>query len=58
MDNKKYNFIKTSDKDTAEELKKHYRVISEKGGVYVFQNDGSNVFSSLSDFEYTNTLTF
>ena len=43
----KYNFIKTSDKDIASNLRTHgFTAIAQEGDIYVFLNDGKYQFSA------------
>lgn len=49
------NFIKTSDKDTAEQLKKQgFNLISQEGNIFVFLNDKPTKFSE----EYNKKLVY
>lgn len=55
----RWNFIKTADKHTAEQLKKSkLTLISESNGVYTFLNDPKKKFSKTDDlkFSYSNMV--
>lgn len=52
------NFVKTSDKQTAETLKKEgFTLISENNGMFCFMNDATFKFSEVpKNMVYTNVL--
>lgn len=52
------NFVKTSDKQTAETLKKEgFTLVSEEGGTFCFMNDAIFKFSEApKNLVYTNVL--
>ncbi len=54
----KMNFVKTSDKQTAETLKKEgFTLVSEDGGTFCFMNDAIFKFSEApKNIVYTNVL--
>ena len=56
----KYNFIKTSDKETKEKLlKEGFKLVSQDGNVYTFLNDHAlNFKDKKKKIQYTNMLTF
>ena len=58
----KQNFIKTSDKSTAETLKNlNYQQVDYSNGIYVFLNTDKLQFSNeidITKLKYTNMLTF
>lgn len=56
---KNYNFIRTSDIETAERLRKIYNEVSQDGKYFVFVNDVTMKFSNdidQSKISYTNKL--
>lgn len=56
----KYNFIKTSDKETKELLlSEGFKLISQEGSVYTFLNDKTFSFEDKGKkIQYSNMLTF
>ena len=56
----KYNFIKTSDKETKEKLlKEGFKLISQDGNVATFVNNHSLTFENTNNkIQYSNMLTF
>ena len=56
----KYNFIKTSDKETKEKLlKEGFKLVSQDGNVATFLNDHSLTFDNTNNkIQYSNMLTF
>lgn len=56
----KYNFIKTSDKETKEKLlKEGFKLVSQDGNVATFVNDHSLTFENTNNkIQYSNMLTF
>ena len=56
----KYNFIKTSDKETKENLlKEGFKLVSQDGNVATFINDHSLTFDNTNNkIQYSNMLTF
>ena len=56
----KYNFIKTSDKETKENLlKEGFKLVSQDVNVYTFLNDHALTFEDKNKkIQYTNMLTF
>ena len=56
----KYNFIKTSDKETKENLlKEGFKLVSQDGNVATFLNNHSLTFENTSNkIQYSNMLTF
>ena len=56
----KYNFIKTSDKETKEKLlKEGFKLVSQDGNVATFINDHSLTFENTNNkIQYSNMLTF
>lgn len=62
MVEKNFKFIKTKDEETADILKKYYKLISNNNGEYVFANGKIQNFEfeliNEEKIEKTNTLTF
>mgnify|MGYP000211712369 FL=1 len=56
----KYNFIKTSDKETKEKLlKEGFKLVSQDGNVATFVNNHSLIFENTNNkIQYSNMLTF
>nr|DAD59775.1 MAG TPA: hypothetical protein [Bacteriophage sp.] len=56
----KYNFIKTSDKETKENLlKEGFKLVSQDGNVATFVNNHSLTFENTNNkIQYSNMLTF
>nr|DAH04932.1 MAG TPA: hypothetical protein [Bacteriophage sp.]DAJ69672.1 MAG TPA: hypothetical protein [Caudoviricetes sp.]DAO12264.1 MAG TPA: hypothetical protein [Bacteriophage sp.]DAP04458.1 MAG TPA: hypothetical protein [Caudoviricetes sp.] len=56
----KYNFIKTSDKETKENLlKEGFKLVSQDGNVVTFLNNHSLTFENTNNkIQYSNMLTF
>lgn len=56
----KYNFIKTSDKETKENLlKEGFKLVSQDGNVATFVNNHSLIFENTNNkIQYSNMLTF
>nr|DAN21747.1 MAG TPA_asm: protein of unknown function DUF4771 [Bacteriophage sp.] len=56
----KYNFIKTSDKETKENLlKEGFKLVSQDGNVATFLNSHSLTFENTNNkIQYSNMLTF
>ena len=56
----KYNFIKTSDKETKEKLlKEGFKLVSQDGNVVTFLNNHSLTFENTNNkIQYSNMLTF
>jgi predicted RNA binding protein YcfA (HicA-like mRNA interferase family) len=56
----KYNFIKTSDKETINTLlAEGFKLVSQDGNVATFLNDHSLTFDNTNKkFQYSNMLTF
>lgn len=56
----KYNFIKTSDKETKENLlKEGFKLVSQDGNVVTFLNNHSLIFENTNNkIQYSNMLTF
>lgn len=56
----KYNFIKTSDKETKEKLlKEGFNLVSQDGNVATFLNSHSLTFENTNNkIQYSNMLTF
>ena len=56
----KYNFIKTSDKETKEKLlKEGFKLVSQDGNVVTFVNNHSLTFENTNNkIQYSNMLTF
>ena len=56
----KYNFIKTSDKETKEKLlKEGFKLVSQDGNVATFVNNHSLIFENTNNkSQYSNMLTF
>ena len=56
----KYNFIKTSDKETKEKLlKEGFKLVSQDGNVATFLNNHSLTFENTNNkIHYSNMLTF
>lgn len=56
----KYNFIKTSDKETKEKLlKEGFKLVSQDGDVVTFLNNHSLTFENTNNkIQYSNMLTF
>lgn len=56
----KYNFIKTSDKETKENLlKEGFKLVSQDGNVETFLNNYSLTFENTNNkIQYSNMLTF
>lgn len=56
----KYNFIKTSDKETKEKLlKEGFKLVSQDGNVATFVNNHSLTFENTNNkIQYSNILTF
>ncbi len=56
----KYNFIKTSDKETANALlAEGFKLVSQDGNETTFLNDNSLTFDHTNKkFQYSNMLTF
>ncbi len=56
----KYNFLKTSDKETKEKLlKEGFKLVSQDGNVATFLNDHSLTFDNTNNkIQYSNMLTF
>nr|DAH72855.1 MAG TPA: hypothetical protein [Bacteriophage sp.] len=56
----KYNFIKTSDKETKENLlKEGFKLVSQDGNVATFLNNHSLTFENTNNkIQYSNILTF
>ena len=56
----KYNFIKTSDKETKENLlKEGFKLVSQDGNVATFVNNHSLTFENTNNkIQYSNILTF
>ena len=56
----KYNFIKTSDKETKENvLKEGFKLVSQDGNVATFLNNHSLTFENTNNkIQYSNMLTF
>ena len=56
----KYNFIKTSDKETKELLlSEGFKLISQEGSIYTFLNDKTFSFEDKGKkIQYSNMLTF
>lgn len=56
----KYNFIKTSDKETKENLlKEGFKLVSQDGNVATFVNNHSLTFeNTYNKIQYSNMLTF
>ena len=56
----KYNFIKTSDKETKEKLiKEGFKLVSQDGNVATFVNNHSLTFENTNNkIQYSNMLTF
>ena len=56
----KYNFIKTSDKETKEKLlKEGFKLVSQDGNVTTFLNNHSLTFENTNNkIQYSNMLTF
>lgn len=56
----KYNFIKTSDKETKEKLlKEGFKLVSQDGNVATFLNNRSLTFENTNNkIQYSNMLTF
>lgn len=56
----KYNFIKTSDKETKERLlKEGFKLVSQDGNVATFLNNHSLTFENTNNkIQYSNMLTF
>ena len=56
----KYNFIKTSDKETKGKLlKEGFKLVSQDGNVYTFLNDHALTFEDKNKkIQYSNILTF
>lgn len=56
----KYNFIKTSDKETKEKLlKEGFNLVSQDGNVAIFLNNHSLTFENTNNkIQYSNMLTF
>ena len=56
----KYNFIKTSDKETIDTLlAEGFKLVSQDGDVVTFLNDHSLTFDNTNKkFQYSNMLTF
>ena len=56
----KYNFIKTSDKETKENLlKEGFKLVSQDEKVWTFINDHSLTFENTNNkIQYSNMLTF
>lgn len=56
----KYNFIKTSDKETIDALlAEGFKPVSQDGNVVTFLNDNSLTFDHTNKkFQYSNMLTF
>ena len=56
----KYNFIKTSDKETKEKLlKEGFKLVSQDGNVATFVNNHSLTFENTNNkIQYSNVLTF
>ena len=56
----KYNFIKTSDKETKEKLLKGgFKLVSQDGNVATFVNNHSLIFENTNNkIQYSNMLTF
>lgn len=55
----KYNFIKTSDKETKENLlKEGFKLVSQDGNVYTFLNDHALTFEDKTQkIQYSNMLS-
>lgn len=57
MENKKMNFIKTTDEDTKKQLvEEGFTLLSSQGGVYTFLNDSHLRFSDENKIVHTNVL--
>ena len=56
----KYNFIKTSDKETKENLlKEGFKLVSQDGNVATFLNNHCLTFENTNNkIQYSNMLTF
>lgn len=56
----KYNFIKTSDEETKENLlKEGFKLVSQDGNVVTFLNNHSLTFENTNNkIQYSNMLTF
>lgn len=56
----KYNFIKTSDKETKEKLlTEGFKLVSQDGNVATFVNNHSLIFENTNNkIQYSNMLTF
>ena len=56
----KYNFIKTSDKETKEKLlKEGFKLVSQDGNAATFVNNHSLTFENTNNkIQYSNILTF
>nr|DAE30520.1 MAG TPA: hypothetical protein [virus sp. ctiha2] len=56
----KYNFIKTSDKETKENLlKEGFKLVSQDGNVATFLNNHSLTFENTNNkIQYSNMLAF
>lgn len=56
----KYNFIKTSDKETKKKLlKEGFKLVSQDGNVATFVNNHSLTFENTNNkIQYSNMLTF
>ena len=56
----KYNFIKTSNKETKENLlKEGFKLVSQDGNVVTFLNNHSLTFENTNNkIQYSNMLTF
>lgn len=56
----KYNFIKTSDKETKENLlKEGFKLVSQDGNVATFLNNHSLTFENTNNkIQHSNMLTF
>ena len=56
----KYNFIKTSDKETKEKLlKEGFKLVSQDGNVATIVNNHSLTFENTNNkIQYSNMLTF
>lgn len=56
----KYNFIKTSDKETKEKLlKEGFKLVSQDGNVATFLNNHTLSFENTNNkIQYSNMLTF
>ena len=56
----KYNFIKTSDKETKENLlREGFKLVSQDGNVATFLNNHSLTFENTNNkIQYSNMLTF